>query len=102
MRLTHFGNVLVILAHFKGFSKGIVLENCLQNLNGVTDFKVGKLLEMIEDVRYSMRYSKYHFLYTQGAVAFQRPGAFLTHPVEFRTLLQCNVTALMTNFHLQN
>ena len=23
---------------FKGFSKGFILENCLQNLNGVTDF----------------------------------------------------------------
>ena len=27
------------LACFKGFSKGFMLENCLQNLNRMTDFK---------------------------------------------------------------
>ena len=26
--------------------------------------------------------ANYHCLYTQGALAFQTPGAFLTHPVE--------------------
>ena len=33
-----FGILLLILALFKGFSKGFILENRSQNLNGVTDF----------------------------------------------------------------
>ena len=32
------GTLLVILAFFLGFSKGLILENRLQNLNEVTDF----------------------------------------------------------------
>ena len=37
-QVTHEGFLLVILALFQRFLKGLILENCLQNLNGVTFF----------------------------------------------------------------
>ena len=75
-------NTLRILAcNFSMFficiSKGFILENCLQNLNGVTDFGQ-KISKMIEPDSYSIRcIAKYQCLYTQGAVAFQTPDVLL-------------------------
>ena len=37
---------------------GFILENSLQNLNGVTDFSKKKNLKIIEHVSYSIRYYK--------------------------------------------
>ena len=36
-------NLLQMLAHFQGFSKGISAESPMQNLNGMTDFSQGRI-----------------------------------------------------------
>ena len=52
------GSLLLILAQFFRFLRGNFLETPLQNQNKFTNFSQIKLKKIIENVSYSIRYSK--------------------------------------------
>ena len=68
----------MILTCFLRFLERTFLDNALKILNGVMDFSQENILKIIEHLSYSSVIAKYHFLYTQGSVAFQMPGLCLT------------------------